>query len=240
MVGRLDELLAQLTCPAKPAGSVRHAPAPRASFVSMRLHFALWAAPLAWACTPPGDASERSAPPRAIAAPGARTIIDSILPPAEEMRRFRVSGGPVRRALSGGESTREALVRSFLRALQTHDTATIRSLVLDRVEFADLYYPASRFSRAPYRTPVGLLWTRIQMNSEKGIVRATRRLAGQPTALIGVRCASPPETVGRSQLHDRCVTRYRTAAGDTASIRLFGSIIETAGRVKFFSYANDM
>jgi len=156
------------------------------------------------------------------------------------MRRFRAGGGPRRKALTGGAASRDDLARALFDALATYDTLTIRSLLLDRVEFADLYYPASRFARPPYRTPIGLIWTQIQLNSEKGITRAIRRLGGQPMKLIDVVCASPPETLGRSQLHDRCVTRYLTPAGDTASRRLFGAIIETAGRAKFVSYANDM
>lgn len=206
----------------------------------MRLLYALCAVGLTWACTPPADASDHSAPAKGVSPPVAGTIVDSILPLAEEMRRFRVAGGPTRDSLTGGASTREALVRAFLHALETSDTASIRAMVLDRVEFADLYYPASRYTHAPYRTPVGLLWTQMQLNSEKGVVRAMRRLGGRPLAFVDVTCPSAPETLGRSRLYNRCLTRYVTAAGDTATRRLFGAIMETAGRVKLVSYSNDM
>lgn len=131
-------------------------------------------------------------------------------------------------------------MHAFLRALETNDTLAIRSLVLDRVEFADLYFPASRYTRAPYRTPVGLLWTRIQLSSEKGITRALRRLGGRPLRFVDVTCPSAPDPLGRSRLYSRCVTRFVTSAGDTTARRLFGAIMETKGRVKFVSYANDM
>lgn len=206
----------------------------------MRHHFASCAAGLLFACTLPGDASDRLAPPEESPPSVAATVVDSILAPAEEMRRFRAGGGPPRDSLTGGAKSRRALVHTFLRALETNDTVTIRSLVLDRVEFADLYFPVSRYTQAPYRTPVGLLWTQIQLTSEKGITRALRRLGGRPLRLVDVTCPSPPEMLGQSRLFNRCLTRFRTLDGDTATRRLFGAIMETNGRVKFVSYANDM
>ncbi len=194
---------------------------------------------LTLACTFPGDASDRSTPPQATAAP-ARTIIDSILPPAEEMRRFRVNGGPVRTKLTGGAASRDALAREFVQALAERDTVMIRSLVIDHIEFADLYYPASRYARPPFRTPVGLIWTQIQLNSEKGITRALDRLGGQRLRFVGVTCASPPESVGPARIHSRCSTRYVEPGGDTVSRRLFGAIVQLDGRSKFLSYSNDM
>ena len=191
------------------------------------------------ACTLPGDASNSSTPTPGHVAP-ARTIIDSILPPAEEMRRFRVNGGPVRTKLSGGAASRDALARAFVQALATRDTTMIRGLVMDHIEFADLYYPASRYARPPFRTPVGLIWTQIQLNSEKGITRAMSRLGGQPVQFVGVSCASAPEFVGAARIEGRCSTRYIDAAGDTVSRRLFGAIVQIGGRAKFLSYANDM
>lgn len=194
---------------------------------------------LTLACALPGDASDSSTKSPQSAAP-ARTIVDSILPPAEEMRRFRVNGGPVRMKLTGGAVSRDALARAFVKALATRDTAMIRSLVIDHVEFADLYYPASRYARPPFRTPVGLIWTQIQLNSEKGITRAMSRLGGQPVRFVGLTCASPPESVGAARIDSRCSIRYVQPGGDTVSRRLFGAIVQLDGRAKFLSYSNDM
>lgn len=194
---------------------------------------------LTLACTIPGDASDPSTTTPASVAP-TRTIVDSILPPAEEMRRFRVNGGPVRTKLSGGAVSRDALARAFLQALSTRDTAMIRSLVIDHIEFADLYYPASRYARPPFRTPVGLIWTQIQLNSEKGIRRAVSRLGGQPVRFVGLTCASRPESVGAARIDSRCSTTYVEPGGDTVSRRLFGAIVQLDGRAKFLSYSNDM
>ena len=195
---------------------------------------------LSLACALPGDASDRATTTTRQHVTPARTIIDSILPPAEEMRRFRANGGPVRTRLTGGASSRDALARAFVQALATRDTAMIRSLVIDHIEFADLYYPASRYARPPFRTPVGLIWTQIQLNSEKGITRAMDRLGGQPVRFVGVTCLSRPDSVGAAQIDSRCTTRYVATEGDTVSRRLFGAIVQLGGRAKFLSYSNDM
>ena len=193
---------------------------------------------LSAACSSAADATDG-----ATRAHGAETrpvaTIDSILPPDEAMRRFRSGAGPRRTALSGGAASAESLARVFLRALQNRDTAAIRSLVLDHVEFADLYYPASPYSRPPYQSPIGLLWTQIQLNSEKGIGRALDRIGGQPLRFVSLECPTPPEPLGDSRLHSRCVLRYATPDG-VAARRLFGAIVETGGRFKFVSYANAM
>ncbi|MCY7380091.1 MAG: hypothetical protein LH467_12245 [Gemmatimonadaceae bacterium] len=194
---------------------------------------------LSLACALPGDASDPSTTTPGTVAP-ARTIIDSILPPAEEMRRFRANGGPVRTMLTGGAVSRDALARAFVQALATRDTAMIRSLVVHHVEFADLYYPASRYARPPFRTPVGLIWTQIQLNSEKGITRAMDRLGGQPVRFLGLTCASRPDSVGAARIDSRCSTRYVEPGGDTVSRRLFGAIVQLHGQAKFLSYSNDM
>ena len=205
----------------------------------MRLFALTCAFGLTLACTLPGDAPDPSMTSTGSAAP-ARTIIDSILPPAEEMRRFRVNGGPVRTKLTGGAVSRDALARAFVQALATRDTAMIRSLVIDHIEFADLYYPASRYARPPFRTPVGLIWTQIQLNSEKGITRAMSRLGGQSVRYVGLTCASRPDSVGAARIDSRCTTRYVARGGDTVSRRLFGAIVQLDGRAKFLSYSNDM
>src|SRR5690348_8848314 len=69
-------------------------------------------------------------------------IVDSVLPVAEELRRFRsaIGGAPVT-ALANGSTSRNALVQRFLKAVAATDTADIRAMTLTAREFADLVYP---------------------------------------------------------------------------------------------------
>jgi hypothetical protein len=72
-------------------------------------------------------------------------------------------------------------------------------------------------------------------SSEKGIGRALRRFGGERLVLRGYWCDAGPERQGPNLIWTGCVVRL-DAAPD--GLRLFGAIIERAGRFKFLSYAN--
>jgi hypothetical protein len=185
--------------------------------------------PLA-ACAPDAPA----APPAAQAPAPPAPVVDSIFPPEEAMRRFR-AGLPEVDSLSGGASSRGELVRRFVRAVEKQDTAELRTLLLDRAEFAYLYFPTSRFARPPLRTDPALLWFQMQMNSEKGIVRLLRRKGGTDTGLRGHDCEDAPVVEGENRLWERCTVRV--AEGE---VRWFGTVIERGGRYKIVGYANGL
>src|SRR6187549_3245002 len=71
-------------------------------------------------------------------------VIDSLLPPEEEGRRFRLAfTGDSATSFVGGEGSRDALVRRFVRALSAGDTNDLRKMVVKGREFVDIYYPGS-------------------------------------------------------------------------------------------------
>ena len=153
------------------------------------------------------------------------------------MERFREGLTPTT-GLSGGASSVSDLTDRLIRALEASDTAAIRSLVLDRAEFAYLYYPHTEYVAPPRAQPPALLWLFISQNSEKGAVRLVRRLAGRPLGYHGVTCPDAPRAEGPNRLWVGCTVSL--GEGDAASdTHLFGSIIERDGRFKFVSYTND-
>lgn len=168
----------------------------------------------------------------------AAVVVDGILPIEEALRRFR-EGLPPTHVLSGGAASREALVRRFVRALETQDTSAIREMVLSSAEFAFLYYPESRYTTQPYRQDPALVWFLIQQNSSKGITRLLRRYGGRPLYYIANACESHPVQQGSSRLWNECRVRRIQAATDTITERFFGSIIERSGHYKFVGYANN-
>ncbi|HEX8452934.1 MAG TPA: hypothetical protein VF647_12610 [Longimicrobium sp.] len=175
------------------------------------------------------------APDAPAAPPAAQSVVvDSIFPPAEAMRRFR-AGLPEVDSLSGGATSRGELVRRFVRAVETQDTAELRTLLMNRAEFAYLYFPTSRFARPPLRTDPALLWFQMQMNSEKGIVRLLRRHGGADAGFRGHECEDAPVAEGENRLWERCTVRL--AEGED---RWFGTVIERGGRYKMVGYANGL
>lgn len=167
-------------------------------------------------------------------------VIDSIRPMSEEIRLFRETLEEPD-SLSGGRATREALVARFMAALAGRDSAALAALHLDRAEFAYFYFPSSQFVAPPYELAPGLVWRQMTAESNKGIRLALRLLGGDDIEYRGHRCSNAPETFGEGRLWGDCRVSWRvTTTGDTASGRLFGSILEREARFKFVSYTNEL
>ncbi len=167
------------------------------------------------------------------------TIIDSVFPMPEMIRRFRADLPEVRQLIDG-EVSRQALVAKFVQAVATKDKKALGHLTLSRAEFAYVYFPNSSDATAANGLSPQLRWNGITLNSEKGITRALDRVGGKPLTLESLDCPNPPTTSGAMTLHDGCTVRIAATDGTKFSGRLFGSIIEFGGRFKFVGYANDM
>ena len=111
-------------------------------------------------------------------------------------------------------------------------------MVVHGREFADLYYPGSPYSRAPYHQPPQLAWSLIQNPSTDGITKLLRTLGGKPITYVGHRCDPKVLHEGRVTRYAGCLVRVADAKGDTTSRLMFGSIVELGGVFKFLSYTN--
>ncbi len=166
-------------------------------------------------------------------------IVDSIFPIEEEIRRFQTGLSP-EAGFSGGAASRDSLVSRFVAVLEQADTAAFAPLALNTAEFGYLYFPESKFTRAPYKTKPGLIWFQIQNASNRGLGRALERLGGRPVGFRSYRCDAPPDSVGRNLVWEGCVVTFKPADADSVRVmRLFGGIIERAGVYKFIGYSND-
>jgi hypothetical protein len=165
--------------------------------------------------------------------------VDSILPMAEYLRRFR-EGLIEPKQLTGGEPTREALARKFLAAVSAQDTTALGHLLISRAEFAWLVFPDHMYARPPYELDPAIFWLQIQAGSQKGLTRLLKRLGGQPLTLLLMHCQRDTLQLkaGPARLWSDCRMRYRHGA-EQETHRLFGSIVERDGRFKLFSLAND-
>jgi hypothetical protein len=162
--------------------------------------------------------------------------VDSAIPIEEALRRFR-EGLRQPKSLQGGFTSRERLVRSFVRALEARDTAALGRMALGMAEFALFYYPSSPMSRRPYELAPGLLWFQLQGESNRGASLLLAERAGRPLGYLGHTCGQP-RTEGENRLHPYCGLRRVSETGDMVTERLFGLIIERDGKYKFVSYAN--
>lgn len=168
-------------------------------------------------------------------------VIDSLLPPEEEARRFRAAyPGDSATSFAGGERSRDALVRRFVRSLAAADTDDLRTLVVKGREFVDIYYPGSPYAAGPYHQPIGFAWRMIQDPSVGGFTKLVRRFAGRPMRLVAHVCEPKVLREGKVDRYTGCLVRIADEHGDTVTKRLFGSIVSYEGRFKFLSYTNDI
>jgi hypothetical protein len=196
----------------------------------MRLLFlALAVAVTAAAC------ADRPATPDA----SAGVVVDSALPTAELLARFKAESGDTvpLDTFANAAPSRDALVEDFARALAAKDTATLRERLLSRGEFAWLYYPEHPLSQPPYSMPPALMW--LQAVNATGELRVALDEYGSSTyRYLGYACPDSARVAGPLRLHERCVLRLLGPARDTVENRFFGTIVERDGRFKFASYGN--
>ena len=167
-------------------------------------------------------------------------VVDSAIPRDEALRRFRDGLVPTD-SLEGGESSREALVQSFVHALETRDTAEFRRLALSRREFAYLYYETNPQSLPPYELSPSLFWFMLEGGSRGGLIKALEGRGGAPLGYRRTRCEGGPVREGENRLYGPCyIVRMQGEGGDSLVERLFGPIIERRGRWKFVSYTSKL
>ena len=180
-------------------------------------------------------------PPRGTPATARKTasVVDSAVSREVALARFRACCAQVH-SLSGGESSRDALIRRFVQSIEARDTTTLRRLLLNRDEFAWLYYESAPQALPPYNLSPALLWFMLEGNSGKGLARALSEYGGRPLGYAGHQCDAISQRESANRLVGPCVVRRIEPRGDTVSVRLFGLLLERGGRWKFLSYANKL
>jgi len=167
-------------------------------------------------------------------------VVDSILPIAVQIERFREGLPSPGDTLRSASPTRKALIDRWAKALAKSDTADLRAMVIDRAEFAWLYYPGSAMSLPPYEAPPQLLWGQIMASSNEGARGLAKRFEGKPLTVRSVTCPQKPSIEGKNFLHQRCSVSVVSGGVVVDEGRLFGTIVERDGRFKFLGYANSM
>jgi hypothetical protein len=169
--------------------------------------------------------------------PGA-SVVDSVVPRDTALARFRQGLQPPT-GFSNGANSRDELIRRFVAALEHSDTAGLRAMVMTRAEFAWLYYPWVPESRPPYDLAPGLMWFMVEGASARGLSAVLTERGGHPLGFVDYRCEGERQ-YGANTVWGPCTIRRLEAPGDTAVERLFGPLVEHAGRFKFVSMANKL
>jgi len=165
-------------------------------------------------------------------------VVDSVLPIATQLERFRAGLTDRPDTLRRASASRDALVERWARALASADTSDLNAMLLDRAEFAWLYYPESAMSKPPYEAPPQLLWGQLLASSNGGAQQLVKKFGGHSFAVRSLKCPDAPTVEGENRLHQHCLVMVRAVGAPTTPTEFFGSIVERAGRFKFLGYAN--
>jgi hypothetical protein len=165
-------------------------------------------------------------------------VVDSAVPIAVLLDRFR-EGVDDPGMLTGGASSRDALVRAFVQATERADSSAFADLAISRAEFAWLYYPVLPEAGPPYELDPRLMWFMIETNSRRGLHALLQERGGRPLGYVDYSCEGE-RTYDGVTLWGPCLVRRIQAPGDTVTERMFGPIVARDGRFKFVSFANKL
>lgn len=168
-------------------------------------------------------------------APHTPQHVDSAVPREVAIERFREGTRRVT-AFKGGAASRDALVRKWVKAIESADTAALKQMLISRDEFAWLYYPTASQGLPPYDLSPSLLWFMTDGQTTKGLRRLLEERAGKPIHMIGYSCDPKSTIEGENAVWGPCELERVQAPGDTVRERLFGLIVERGGEWKFLSY----
>jgi hypothetical protein len=167
-------------------------------------------------------------------------VVDSIFPMEEQIRRFQATVADTPSTFRGGAPSRDDLVDAFLDAVRARDTEALAKLVVDRGEYAFLYYPYSHFAAPPYELPPDILWFQTQNSQSRALFRLFGQMDERALDARGYRCEEDALELGPTVGWDDCFILVSGRDGDVVDLRLFGTILMHDGRYKFLSLSNEL
>jgi hypothetical protein len=112
-------------------------------------------------------------------------------------------------------------------------------LALSADEFRTFVWPRLPSSRSGVGLPVDYAWSDLHMKSVYSLDATLGAVGGQALELRQIQFAGETTDYGAFRVHRKSVLDVLTVSGERQRIRLFGSLIETEGRTKVFSYVVD-
>jgi hypothetical protein len=137
------------------------------------------------------------------------------------------------------QPSEHAAAEAVVRALAARDTATLESLAVSEGEFFDTVWPALPTSRPEFGMPPDYVWSDTHTKSRGYLGQALQDYGGTLMTVQGVHFLGPTTDYGAFRIHAKTVVSVRHPDGRLEDLRLFGSLLETDGRWKVYSYIVD-
>lgn len=164
------------------------------------------------------------------------TGVDSILPTGTALARF-LAGVDRPESLTGGSAGMNELIERFSDALAHQDSLALTEMSVTRAEYGYFYYPSSIYVQDPYELPPEVAWLLSSQENTKAMRRLMQRLGGRTVVVRAANCAKT-ERQGANVVYSDCSVTVGSRHG-SERVRLFRSLLERGGTMKFLSYAGD-
>ena len=147
---------------------------------------------------------------------------------------------------SGGRSipltpvyeSKDAIAEAFLRALAARDQAALETLVVSEVEFRKYIWPKLPASAPDVGMPLDYVWSDTRLKNAGHLARLLSDHGGSTYKLVAVTFAGETTDYGPYRVHRETTLDVRGPKGAEA-LRLFGSLVESGGRWKIYSFVVD-
>lgn len=133
----------------------------------------------------------------------------------------------------------DALAREVLVRLARNDRAGLEQLALTHDEFEAYVWPHLPASRPERNTPLSFVWGRLKQQSDLSLAGTLARHGGQAYMLREVRFEGETSVYGNVTVRRESVLVVATPDGAIERLKVFGSMLESGGRHKVFSYVTD-
>ena len=148
------------------------------------------------------------------------------------------SATPTAIPLTPSYASKDAAVTAFLQALAARDTDTLAQLVVNQNEFLKHIWPALPASRPAVGMPADRAWAEQSQRNAAFLAQTLAEHGGRRYELVAVSFGAPATTYGAFTLHPEATLDVRETGG-VRELRLFGSMLESGGRWKIYSFVVD-
>jgi hypothetical protein len=134
--------------------------------------------------------------------------------------------------------SKEAAAQAVLDAVWTRDPEQLARLAISETEFLKYIWPTLPASAPDVGMPADRAWADQALKSRGYLAQMLAEHGGRRYELVRVTFAGPPTTYDTLTIHPEATLTVRER-GAEESVRLFGSMIESDGRWKIYSYIVD-
>jgi len=135
-------------------------------------------------------------------------------------------------------SSKDAVVEAALQALSARDASTLASLAVSESEFRKHIWPGLPASAPKVGMPLEYLWAETSQKNASYLTQLLAEHGGRDYRLVAVSFGGETTDYGRFRVHRETTLDVRGPAGPV-TLRLFGSLVESGGRWKIYSFVVD-